>query len=293
MHPIKLRYSVELTIVPSVTFVSLVPGSIGISVSLQSNIPASFRILFGRRIALLRCHHQFVKGKDSSCNSFSINCLNHLNRLTFNRPENSSQRQDAAVHKINLNRETARIWILPQMTSLLLLCGRFKQKLLREEERRRKKDETKRKPIPNDSFPEHYFKFAAYNEVQSKADMHGATLTDYVAHIHQISDPIITGDATRTRTRSTRRIIDIQNLDGINNPFVIWSDMAENFDMDDYAQMQKPVVIAVSSTWVTTTYGDTQTSSTRLRQLKYNDNLARMTNRNKWETGTLYNHSSM
>nr|GEY05558.1 hypothetical protein [Tanacetum cinerariifolium] len=44
-HPIMLQYSVELTIVPSVIFISLVPGSIGINVSLQSNIPASFRIL--------------------------------------------------------------------------------------------------------------------------------------------------------------------------------------------------------------------------------------------------------
>ncbi|GKD09773.1 disease resistance TIR-NBS-LRR class family protein [Tanacetum coccineum] len=44
-HPIKLLYSVELTIVPSVIFVNLVPGSIGINVSLQSIIPASFRIL--------------------------------------------------------------------------------------------------------------------------------------------------------------------------------------------------------------------------------------------------------
>ncbi|GJW49734.1 ribonuclease H-like domain-containing protein [Tanacetum coccineum] len=44
-HPIKLRYSVALTIVPSVIFVSLVPGSIGINVSLQSIIPASFKIL--------------------------------------------------------------------------------------------------------------------------------------------------------------------------------------------------------------------------------------------------------
>nr|GEV62030.1 hypothetical protein [Tanacetum cinerariifolium] len=32
-------------------------------------------------------------------------------------------------------------------------------------------------PIPNDSFPEHYFKFEAYNEVQSKADVKDATLT--------------------------------------------------------------------------------------------------------------------
>ncbi|GJY27808.1 hypothetical protein Tco_0403575 [Tanacetum coccineum] len=44
-HPIKLLYSVELTIVPSVIFVNLVPGSIGINVSLQSIIPDSFRIL--------------------------------------------------------------------------------------------------------------------------------------------------------------------------------------------------------------------------------------------------------
>ncbi|GKB97189.1 DNA helicase [Tanacetum coccineum] len=65
--------------------------------------------------------------------------------------------------------------------------------------------------IANDPFPEHYFNFIAYNEVQSKADVSGATLTDYIGCIHQISDPIITGDATRGRT--TRRIIDIQNLE--------------------------------------------------------------------------------
>ncbi|GKB29855.1 ubiquitin-like modifier-activating enzyme ATG7 [Tanacetum coccineum] len=38
----------ELTIVPSVIFVNLVPGSIGINVSLQSVIPASFRILLAK-----------------------------------------------------------------------------------------------------------------------------------------------------------------------------------------------------------------------------------------------------
>ncbi|GKD94438.1 hypothetical protein Tco_1374275, partial [Tanacetum coccineum] len=57
-------------------------------------------------------------------------------------------------------------------------CAR--KKLLKEEEMRRKKEDTERKPIPNDSFPEHYIKFAAYNEVQSKGDMHGATLTDFI-----------------------------------------------------------------------------------------------------------------
>ncbi|GJR38228.1 hypothetical protein Tco_1213912 [Tanacetum coccineum] len=69
-----------------------------------------------------------------------------------------------------------------------------------------------------------------------------------------ISDPIVTGDPTRSRT--TRRIIDFQNLDGINLPFVIWNETAENFDMVTYAAMEKPVVIVVSSTWVTKRYGD-------------------------------------
>nr|GEV11234.1 hypothetical protein [Tanacetum cinerariifolium] len=32
-------------------------------------------------------------------------------------------------------------------------------------------------PIPDDPFPEYYFKSVAYKEVQSKADVNGATLT--------------------------------------------------------------------------------------------------------------------
>nr|GEW21051.1 nucleic acid-binding, OB-fold protein [Tanacetum cinerariifolium] len=52
-------------------------------------------------------------------------------------------------------------------------------------------------PIPNSDFPEHYFNFIAYNEVQSKADVSGATLTDYIGCIHRISDPHRTSDATR------------------------------------------------------------------------------------------------
>nr|GEX11953.1 hypothetical protein [Tanacetum cinerariifolium] len=95
-------------------------------------------------------------------------------------------------------------------------------------------------PIPNDDFPEHYFNFIAYNEVQSKADVSGATLTEPV---------------TQPESRVTRRIIEIQNLD-VNLPFVIFNDMAKKIDMDAYAQMPKPVVIAVTSTWVTTRYGD-------------------------------------
>ncbi|GKC86197.1 hypothetical protein Tco_1141914 [Tanacetum coccineum] len=61
-------------------------------------------------------------------------------------------------------------------------------------------------PIPNDSFPEHYFKFIAYNEVQDKVDVSGATLT------------------------------------------------AGKFDMKEYANMPKPVVIVLSATPATYYY---------------------------------------
>ncbi|GJX03011.1 hypothetical protein Tco_0188927 [Tanacetum coccineum] len=45
--------------------------------------------------------------------------------------------------------DTAQIWILPQMTSSLLLCGCCaRKKLLKEEEMRRKKEETERKVRP-------------------------------------------------------------------------------------------------------------------------------------------------
>ncbi|GJZ31715.1 hypothetical protein Tco_0576762 [Tanacetum coccineum] len=113
-------------------------------------------------------------------------------------------------------------------------------------------------PFPVDPFPEHYFKFIAYNEVDQRAEVDGAPLTDYLGCIHQISDPIISGDATRSRR--IRRIIQIQNLEGVNLPFVIWNEQAEGFDMEAYAHMPKPVVIAVVQlgpsrmTWEQQTY---------------------------------------
>nr|GEZ04029.1 RuvB-like 2 [Tanacetum cinerariifolium] len=47
---------------------------------------------------------------------------------------------------------------------------------------------------------------------------------------------------------------------------------AEKFDMNEYAQMPKPVVIAVSSTWATTKYGGMPSSSTQLNHSKYKAN---------------------
>ncbi|GJV43117.1 nucleic acid-binding, OB-fold protein [Tanacetum coccineum] len=109
-------------------------------------------------------------------------------------------------------------------------------------------------PISNTDFPEHHFNFIAYNEVNERANISGAPLIDYIGCIYRISNPIISGNAMASRR--TRRIIDIQNLDGINLPFLIWGEMAEKFDINEYAKMQKPVIIALSSAWASKKYGD-------------------------------------
>ncbi|GKB68902.1 DNA helicase [Tanacetum coccineum] len=119
-------------------------------------------------------------------------------------------------------------------------------------------------PIPNDDFPEHYFNFIAYNEVQSKADI----ILDVSTASAILLEPV-----TQPESRVTRRIIEIQNLDSLNFPFVIFNDMAEKFDMDAYAEMPKPVVIAVTSRWVTTRYGGLQITSTLATYYYLNPNI--------------------
>ncbi|GJU97120.1 DNA helicase [Tanacetum coccineum] len=126
-------------------------------------------------------------------------------------------------------------------------------------------------PISNANFPEHYFNFTAYNEVNARADTSGAPLSDYIGCIYRISNPIISGDATRMRR--TRRIIDIQNLDGIILPFVIWGEMAEGFDVDEYTKLQKPVIIAVSSGWATKKYGGLELIATSATHYYINPNI--------------------
>ncbi|GKD09449.1 DNA helicase [Tanacetum coccineum] len=96
-------------------------------------------------------------------------------------------------------------------------------------------------------------------------------IADYIGCIYRISNPIISGDATRMRR--TRCIIDIQNLDGIILPFLIWGEMAEGFDMEEYAKLQKPVIIVVSSAWATKKYGGLQLSATLATHYYINPNI--------------------
>ncbi|GKA58994.1 hypothetical protein Tco_0758307 [Tanacetum coccineum] len=65
-------------------------------------------------------------------------------------------------------------------------------------------------PVPNIDFPEHYFNFAAYNELARRANVKNAVLTDYIARVRAISGVYTFGDTTTQR--KYQRIIDIENL---------------------------------------------------------------------------------
>nr|GEU91413.1 nucleic acid-binding, OB-fold protein [Tanacetum cinerariifolium] len=74
-------------------------------------------------------------------------------------------------------------------------------------------------------------------------------LFDYIGRIQGINRVMKSGDITTTH--SHRRTIDIQNLSGDMIGLTLWNEMATNFDVRGYELMQKPVVITVSSCWVT------------------------------------------
>nr|GEX84257.1 hypothetical protein [Tanacetum cinerariifolium] len=125
--------------------------------------------------------------------------------------------------------------------------------------------------ISNANFLEHYFNFVAYNEVEQRATKTGVPLTDCIGCVYRISDPLRSGDATRTR--HVCRVIDIQNLDGIILRYLIWGDTAETFDMDEYNKMEKLVIIVVASAWATKKYGGLQLSLTSATHYYLNPNI--------------------
>ncbi|GKD63592.1 nucleic acid-binding, OB-fold protein [Tanacetum coccineum] len=105
--------------------------------------------------------------------------------------------------------------------------------------------------ISNIGFLEHYFKFAAYNRLAGRANVKNAVFTSI--------DVMFTGDATTNRIY--RHTIDIQNLSGNIIGLTLWNDMATNFNIHEYGSMEKPVVIVVSSYWVSR-YSGLQLSGT-------------------------------
>ncbi|PWA90990.1 helitron helicase-like domain-containing protein [Artemisia annua] len=64
--------------------------------------------------------------------------------------------------------------------------------------------------ISDDDFPEHYFKFALYNEVCHRAYAKGSILTDYIGYVRKIYKEKSSGD-TLTNV-AQRKNIEVQNL---------------------------------------------------------------------------------
>ncbi|PWA46491.1 nucleic acid-binding, OB-fold protein [Artemisia annua] len=119
---------------------------------------------------------------------------------------------------------------------------------------------TQATPIEDNGFAEHYFRFAAYNEVGQRPDTRDYTLTDYIGVIRNIGHIREFGDPTTNRTM--RRNIDIQNLNGNVVTFTVWNEMATDFPLQMLNQLEQPVIIAISSCWARRFAGGLQLSAT-------------------------------
>ncbi|GKD28580.1 hypothetical protein Tco_1239358 [Tanacetum coccineum] len=87
----------------------------------------------------------------------------------------------------------------------------------------------------------------------------------------RISRPQITQDPTRNGT--IRKVIDIQNLDGMIVPTTICNEMVKDFDVKKYESMEKLVIIAVNSCRVTNKYGGLQLTATPTTYYYLNPNV--------------------
>ncbi|GJS47762.1 nucleic acid-binding, OB-fold protein [Tanacetum coccineum] len=71
------------------------------------------------------------------------------------------------------------------------------------------------------------------------------TFANYIGCIRGVSDLIPFGDPNKTQ--STRRKIDIENLNGNIIELALWDEMAEHFGQPDFEKMDQPVIIAADS----------------------------------------------
>ncbi|GJR52192.1 DNA helicase [Tanacetum coccineum] len=62
-------------------------------------------------------------------------------------------------------------------------------------------------------------------------------------------------------------------MSGMSIPFIIWNEVAHEFDVKEYNKMEKPVVIPVSSCWVIRKYGGLQLTATPATHYYLNPNI--------------------
>ncbi|PWA84242.1 hypothetical protein CTI12_AA161140 [Artemisia annua] len=114
--------------------------------------------------------------------------------------------------------------------------------------------------LKDDTFPHHYFNFAAYNELGSRLEKKNPILTDYIGYIHNVEKVKEYGSATGNKIKL--RNITIRNLNNNVVLLTLWNEEADGFKEEEYKKMPQPVILAVSSCYLKTYGGQIQLSAT-------------------------------
>ncbi|PWA34574.1 nucleic acid-binding, OB-fold protein [Artemisia annua] len=122
--------------------------------------------------------------------------------------------------------------------------------------------------LQDQNFPNHYFNFAAFNELNARLEKKNPILTDYIGYVHNVEKVNKYGGATSTRVKL--RNIGIRNLNNDVVLFTLWNEDADKFDENKYAQMKQPVILTVSSCYLKRYAGQIQLSATSATQYYFN-----------------------
>nr|GEV29147.1 DNA helicase [Tanacetum cinerariifolium] len=104
----------------------------------------------------------------------------------------------------------------------------------------------------------------------ANAELSCDIITNYIGRIRAVSGIETFGSPT-TQCK-LRRTIDIENLSGNIIGLALWNEMATGFDMNTYTSLPQPVVIAVSSCWVSQ-YNGLQLSGTSVTHYYFNPDI--------------------
>ncbi|PWA76610.1 nucleic acid-binding, OB-fold protein [Artemisia annua] len=115
-------------------------------------------------------------------------------------------------------------------------------------------------PIQDTGFPNHYFRFATYNELATRIEARDSILTDYIGIIRNMTRTREFGEATRNRVQ--RKNIEIQNLNGNSVTLSLWNEMTSRFELKLTFEHQQLIIIAISSCIVKRYGGTIQLSAT-------------------------------
>ncbi|PWA81618.1 nucleic acid-binding, OB-fold protein [Artemisia annua] len=145
--------------------------------------------------------------------------------------------------------------------------------------------------IPAESFPNHYFHFTSYNQLPTKVwDPRDKGIKDYPVLTDYIGCYITSGDAGNignpTTNQSRIRKVEIQNLNRISIELTLWDGLADKFEKQEIEQLERPIIIAVSSCRVSKFLKrDLQLSSTPATYYYINPNIP---NLEQYKAAALY-----